>query len=322
MPTITPRPPSPICESFQLGYSNRYDITDIAVAPDGSVWVATFNDGLRWLPPGRSEWSFIRSKDGLVNNQVTNITPLLDGVIWFATFGGASSFDGQRWTSVSSTDGLLDNSVYDIAGGPNGDVWFATSTGISRLDLSTSAWTSLPSPDIIHAIAIAPDGTPWVAPYPENVVSIEVSSSDVLRFDVSIPFRSADQLSFAPDGILWMAGSDGVARYGPSSGELIVYNSQSTSGAIGDYANALAFGPEGSLWVAAGAYTPVIYHFLPWLEDDPSSAWRIYDSRDGLPSLPESVTNDDSVNSIAVSKSGDVWVATTEHATRCSFQDQ
>lgn len=329
MPTITPRPPSPICESFRLGISNQYDITDIAVAADGSVWVATFDGGLRWLPPGQTHWFSIRSKDGLINDQVRSITPLSNGIIWFATDTGASSFDGLRWTSVSSADGLIDNNVYDIAVGEDGNIWFATYAGVSRFDPSTSTWTSLPSSDlpssdIIHAIAIAPDGTPWVAPSNSNVIPIEISSSGALFFNEGEgpPYENADQLSFALDGTLWIAGYDGVARFNPSSGEYTVYDSQSTSGAISDYSEALAFSPDGSIWIAGGAYTPVIYNFLPWLEDDPLSAWRIYDTRDGLPALPESVTNNDSVKSIAVSASGDIWVATTEHATRCSFEGQ
>jgi streptogramin lyase len=324
LPTITPRPPSPICESFRLGISNRYDITDIAAAPDGSVWVATFNDGLRWLPPGQSDWVSIRSKDGLINDQVRSITPLPNGIIWFATDGGASSFDGHRWTSVSTAEGLIDNNVNDIAAGADGEIWFATAAGVSRLDPSTSTWTSLPSSNIISAIAIAPDGTPWVAPSLGNVNRLEISSSGALFFDEGegLPFKYADQLSFAPDGTLWVAGFDGVARSDPSSGELTIYDSQSTNGAISDYSEAFAFSPDGSIWIAGGAYTPVIYHFLPWLEHDPLSAWRIYDTRDGLPSLPESVTNNDSVKSIAVSASGDIWVATTEHATRCSIEGQ
>jgi ligand-binding sensor domain-containing protein len=324
MPTITPRPPTPICESFRLGISNRYDITDITVAPDGSVWVATFNDGLRWLPPGQSEWLSIRSKDGLINDQVRSITPLPNGIIWFATNGGASSFDGQRWVSVSSADGLVDNNVYDIAVGEDGDIWFATYAGVSRLDPSTSTWTSLPSSNIISAIAIAPDGTPWVAPSLGNVNRLEISSSGALFFDEGEgpPYEYADQLSFAPDGTLWMAGYDGVARFNPISGEYTVYDGQSTNGAISGYTEAFAFSPDGSIWIAGGAYTPTIYNFLPWLADDPLSAWRIYDTQDGLPSLPESVTNNDSVKAIAVSASGDIWVATTEHATRCSFEGQ
>jgi streptogramin lyase len=319
MPTITPRPPSPVCESFRLGSAKRYDVTDVAVASDGSVWVATFNDGLRLLRSGQTEWTPIRAPDGLINDQVRRIVPLPSGEVWFATEGGASSFDGQEWISVSSADGLVNDSVYDIAVAPSGEVWFATYGGVSRFNPLVSSWTSLPSSHIIGAVAISPDGSPWIAPFLGNVVRIDDSSPASLRFAGGPPFESADQLVFAPDGTLWMAGYDGLAHYQPASGDLTIYNLESTVGAFTDGARGLALAGDGSVWVAAEAYVPVLYHFLPWMAADQPSTWRIYDSRDGLPTLPPSVTNSDPVQAVAVASPGDIWIAATEHATHCRF---
>ncbi len=303
----------------RLGSANRYDITDIAVASDGSVWVSTFNDGLRLLRPGQTEWLPIRTSNGLINDQVRRIVPLPSGEVWFATEGGASKFDGETWFSVSSAGGLVNDSVYDIAVAPSGEVWFATYGGVSRFNPRTRSWASLPSSDIISAVAVSPDGTPWVAPFLGNVVRIDQSSPESLRFAGGPPFESADQLVFAPDGTLWMAGYDGLARYQPSSGDLTIYDLESTAGAFTDGARGLALAADGSVWVAAEAYVPVLYHFLPWLPADQPSTWRIYDSRDGLPLLPPAVTNSDPVEAVAIASPEDIWIATTEHATHCRF---
>ena len=46
VPTATPRPAPPVCESFPIGKINVYDVTDIAIASDQTIWVATFGNGV------------------------------------------------------------------------------------------------------------------------------------------------------------------------------------------------------------------------------------------------------------------------------------
>jgi len=320
LPTITPRPSPPSCTSYHLGLSNRYDITDIAITADGTVWVSTFNDGVRKLPPGSSEWIHIDTTDGLVNNQVRSITSLTDGNVWFGTEGGASRFGPDGWTSFTSVQGLINNNVYGIAGSPDGEIWFATAGGVSQLNPQTLSWDNISS-DLISAIAVSPKGTPWVAPFLGNPSKIVASNSGALEFESSFNFNYVEQFMFAPDGILWIAGYNGIGRFNPATGVLDIYNRMSSKGAFVDAAKDLDIAPDGSLWIAAETYTPTVYHFLPSLQTDTASAWRIYDQRDGLPTLPSSATNDDSVKAIAVTPTGVVWIATTEHATRCHFDN-
>lgn len=321
MPTITPRPSSPTCVSYHLGLANRYDITDIAVAADESVWVATYNNGIRKLPPGSEEWEYFNHSNGLINNQVRSITPLDDGSIWFGTEGGASHLSSTGWESFTSNQGLISNSVYDIAVSSNGDLWFATGNGVSHLDVQTLIWKSIPLDTTTHTITISPDGIVWVTPFLGNPSQVIDAGTEGLRLESKINFESADELLFAPDGNIWIAGFDGVGRYNPTTGSLDTYDSISTAGAFVDFANDLAIASDGSIWIAAGTYTPTVYHFIPWLDTSTSSTWRIYDHRDGLPTLSPSATNDDSVQAIAIAPSGDIWIATTEHATRCHFED-
>jgi streptogramin lyase len=320
LPTIAPRSSPPSCVSYHLGAANKYDITDIDIAADGSVWVATFNDGLRRLPPSGTEWVFVRTGDGLINNQVRSITPLADGSVWFGTEGGASRLSPEGWTSFTSADGLVNNNVYGIALSPSGDVWFATAGGVSRLDAQTLTWNSVSS-ELVTAIAVSPEGIPWTTPYLDDQVRVVEYDSEGLHLGNGLNFNYADQLTFSSDGIMWIAGSDGIGQYNPVTGVVNIFDRTSTGGAFVDSANSLAIAPDGSVWIAATAYTPIVYHFLPWLDKDMASAWQIYDQRDGLLTLPTTATNDDSVKAIAVTPSGDVWIATTEHATRCHFEN-
>lgn len=310
IPTITARPQTFSCTSYHLGWANHYDITDIDIAADGTVWVATYNDGLRKLPPGNSEWVYLKTADGLANNQVSSITPAADGTVWFGTEGGAIHWRQEdSWTSYTSADGLINNSVYGIALSPDGDIWFATAGGVSQFDARTLTWRSVES-EMVNAIAISPDGTVWAAPILDDQVRVVEHNHAKLQFGSGIDYRYADQLLFAPDGKLWIAGTDGVGQYDPSTGNLNMFTQTS-------WTNELDFAPDGSLWIAASGYSPVVYHFLPWLDVTSASAWEFYDQRDGLPTLPESTTNDDTVQALAVTSSGNLWIATTEHATYC-----
>lgn len=321
IPTITPRPQTFSCMSYHLGLANHYDITDIDIAADGTVWVATYNDGLRKLSPGSSEWVYIKTGDDHANNQVRSITPVADGSIWFGTESGAARWSQETgWTSYTSADGLINDSVYGIALSSNGDIWFATAGGVSQLNAQTLTWKSVEF-EIVSAIAVSPDGIAWAAPFLDDQVRVVEYNHTGLQFGNGFDYSYADQLLFAPDGKLWIAGGEGVGHYDPDTGILTTFNRTSTQGAFVDSANALDIAPDGSVWIAATTYTPVVYHFLPWLDTNTANAWEFYDQRDGLPTLPSSATNNDTVQAIAVAPSGDIWIATTEHATRCRFEN-
>lgn len=316
LPTITPRPQTFSCTSYHLGLASRYDITDIDIAADGTVWVATYNDGLRKLPPGSLEWVYIKRDDGLINDQVRSITPAADGTVWFGTEGGALHWRQEdSWTSYTSADGLINNSVYGIALSPDGDIWFATAGGVSQLDARTLTWESV-SYELVNAIAVSSDGTPWAAPFLDDQVRVVEHNSEGLQFGNGFDFSYANQLLFALDRKLWISG-DGVGQYDPITGIVNIFDRESTQGAFVDGSNALDLAPDGSVWIAASTTTPIVYHFLPWLDTTSAGAWEFYDQRDGLPTLPESATNNDTVHALAVTPSGNVWIATTEHATYC-----
>ncbi len=99
-------------------------IDAVAVAPNGEVWVSTFEYG---------EENFT--------------TPVSHGT-------GVAHFDGQTWTTYTTDDGLAGNRVDAIAVTPDGVVWFGTDGGATRLDGETlraepqdEAWTAYTAED-------------------------------------------------------------------------------------------------------------------------------------------------------------------------------
>ena len=79
------------------------DARAVAVAPDGTVWVAT-GDGASCFDGER--WATYTTENGLAGNDVLAITAVPDGALWFGVWGGVSRFDGEEWTTYTVGDGL------------------------------------------------------------------------------------------------------------------------------------------------------------------------------------------------------------------------
>lgn len=69
------------------------------------------------------------TQDGLSSNQVYDIYQDQQGVIWFATDRGLSSFNGSFFTNFSTLDGLLSDVVLDFFPQKDGTVWCSTEKG-------------------------------------------------------------------------------------------------------------------------------------------------------------------------------------------------
>jgi ligand-binding sensor domain-containing protein len=62
----------------------------VTVGPDGSVWAGY--DGLGRYDPGSGRWEIFTMADGLAHSIVTAIHVTPDGVVWIGTLGGVSRF--------------------------------------------------------------------------------------------------------------------------------------------------------------------------------------------------------------------------------------
>jgi len=73
-------------------------------------------------------------RDGLIQSRVNSIVRDSDGYMWFATWEGASRFDGQRFLNYGSREGLPNPLVWCVAEAPDGEIWLGThGGGIARI---------------------------------------------------------------------------------------------------------------------------------------------------------------------------------------------
>ncbi|HMJ24464.1 MAG TPA: two-component regulator propeller domain-containing protein, partial [Pyrinomonadaceae bacterium] len=71
------------------------DLTGVAVAGDGTVWLGS-NDGLVRWEDGR--WTYLASKRWLPDNHVTAIAPAAEGAVWVGTSKGLAHIHHRQMT--------------------------------------------------------------------------------------------------------------------------------------------------------------------------------------------------------------------------------
>jgi hypothetical protein len=101
-------------------------INDIAVDPNGDVWIAT-NLGVSQFVG--STWQNYTRQDGLASNHVDAIAVSPSGVVWFGTKNGLSQYDGANWTTYTQQDGLPHSQLIALGVGEDEMLWGVTVNG-------------------------------------------------------------------------------------------------------------------------------------------------------------------------------------------------
>jgi ligand-binding sensor domain-containing protein len=193
------------------------DITVATEAPDGSLWVATW-DGVVLHRDG-SEWTGLdlARPDGDASVSAIAVDETGHPWIGWALYSGSegdpgsgwvSRYDGSRWTTFDAKDAApFGGTVSAIVQSPDRAVWVATSAGLARFD--GSAWTDVtaqPWGTHLRSVVAGPGGEIWV------------TAQDPTDFAVTVGrFDGRSWVTYEPAGgdLTWVAATqDGV--YGAS----------------------------------------------------------------------------------------------------------
>ncbi|MCK4892538.1 MAG: hypothetical protein KAT07_01160 [Calditrichia bacterium] len=156
-------------------YGGKGGVSALAVASDGTVWIATGYDtlvqedqslsaggGLRYRSSGSSEWVFIPQPIDAVTDTIGGMRPttthvqnitfdiaILDTQIWITSFGGGvrRSLDkGETW-EVITTDGFpfsaldyFNHRGFSAMADTSGNIWIGTAGGISKSSDGGETW--------------------------------------------------------------------------------------------------------------------------------------------------------------------------------------
>jgi hypothetical protein len=172
-------------------------ITALAPGPDGQIWVGGAGD------PNLA----LLGSDAFTVYTVAAVVPEEGEPITDSITAMATAPDGTLWLTVVHEDGADEE---------------ATSTG-AVLSLQSGTWTTYrPSDGLAEgthgpgSIAVAPDGTVWVAAAAVDGVGGGISVLRGGEWSIDVDRRAAGPIAIGPDGTPWVSIS-GVSRRLPES---------------------------------------------------------------------------------------------------------
>jgi len=137
-------------------------------------------------PFKKGNWKNYDYQQGLVHNDVQQSDFDSDGVMWLATRGGVSRYDGREFVNFTKEDGLPGNSIGAVCADTGGVMWFGfEGAGVARYDPS----------------AERNGGRKWESFTTANGL-----------FDNNVHTIHRD-----PAGVVWFGGEGGVSRYDPGA---------------------------------------------------------------------------------------------------------
>jgi PAS domain S-box-containing protein len=160
-------------------------ISDLALAPDGSVWAGLWHPGhglgLEQLVNGSWKTFITPTLDGS-KLRVSSLHPDRHSALWIATYEtGIYRVHGGNVDHFASADGLSSDTVESLFEDREGNLWLTTTGGVDCFRnipvVSFSVHEGLGAGDAVQSILAARDGTVWIGNHGElgfvrgNVVS-------------------------------------------------------------------------------------------------------------------------------------------------------
>jgi signal transduction histidine kinase/CheY-like chemotaxis protein/ligand-binding sensor domain-containing protein len=223
------------------------DVTGLAEAADGSIWVATAG-GLVHVKD--STLTGYTTASGLPDSFLTGASMGADGVLWLGTMGGGVVYlRNGRFTSVTTKDGLPHGIVTYVLAEADGSVWACTAGGLVQLVNGRVArvWTvadGLPHVNV-RTVMRDRDGSLWVGTaggLAHMVGGLLASVGNGTRLegaDVRVVYRDRH-------GALWI-GTDGKGLNRLVDGKVEGYTTR--EGLTSDFVWDVCEDHEANLWV-------------------------------------------------------------------------
>ncbi len=312
------------CTQFYVGSSQ---INAIAVAADGAIWAAPDAHRISRIDPKTAQRKDYNLDSGTASESAAGIAIDSDGAVWLGTSGGASRLDGDTWTHFHQNDGLMDDRVYAVATTPDKSVWFVTHEGISQYRSATSAWVAYRDAANLDFVSssrfhVAKDGSLWLVT-DSSIYHIQPTSNSQGQWDWTSykesfadgksPLYRINGSAIASDDTLWFAASNAtkgavIAHLIPQTGQWIIYDSQTTNGAlILNTAEDIAVATDDSVWIAT--WNRGIMRLVPGSDATHGNTWVFLRAANGL--------TGDEVRRVSALPNGDMLITFRDDTSKC-----
>ena len=119
-----------------------------------SIWVGTFDDGLKRIQPqkiGITQYkNNPKSLTSLGNDSIMSIYQDRNGTLWVGTAGGGLNRynpETDSFTRFTEKDGLPNDVIYGILEDKSGNLWLSTNFGLSRFNAKTNTFRNFTASD-------------------------------------------------------------------------------------------------------------------------------------------------------------------------------
>lgn len=228
-PGITDKPPihRPLAQYPSAPHEDRH----------GNLWFATAFEGL--IRHDGNAFVTFTPADGLAGDTVRDILEDDDGILWIATTGGLSRYDGESFTTLtdyrdtpvtySFTQGGDHRDIWDVLKDRHGTLWIATVAGVFRYDGTSFAPFPLPVLGTAQSFEFGPKMVYCIFEDKDGVLWFGTDGAGVVRYDgTGMVVYTAKDDGLCSDrvcailqdrrGDFWFGTSDGgVSRYDGSS---------------------------------------------------------------------------------------------------------
>jgi signal transduction histidine kinase/ligand-binding sensor domain-containing protein len=256
-----------------LGHGWQADVQDVAESFDGSLWVATGDDGLWRIDPEGTAARMLHLREGLPDVELRTLLFDRSGRLWIGSRSGLSrwqldtgSLQVWRGGAENDWDALSSPRVEALVEDRDGLIWVGTwYAGLNLHDPRTEAFVSarpLPgNPRALPARAVMDvlddgAGAAWVA-FRELGKVVRLDPSGGVMQTLQVPLTDASgafrgqlrALARTPDGALWMAlGEAGLARWSGAGAVEVLAPGGAMQVPVG-LVYELAVDDQGALWV-------------------------------------------------------------------------
>ncbi len=186
----------------------------IAFDSSGFAWIGT--DAGVAVYDGANVLDVLTAESvGLAANNVRVILKDSYGAMWVGTEGGLSHFTSEAsWEHFAAGNPFGEGSAFvsDLVD-VQGVLWVATlNDGFYRY--ANGEWARWDSHSL-NAVAAAPDGTLWFGTYNNGAGRFDGSKWEGISEADGLPNFNVTDVYVDPNGVVWCATSNGVARYAP-----------------------------------------------------------------------------------------------------------
>lgn len=154
-------------EARTVGWPSRYRVNQIALSPDGTLWVASSAGLFRRVENG---WAPVDILDeggrGWALRDVGGVAMDSRGHLWAGTRAGVACQSASGWKFYTGREGVPVCDFTGITPGQDGEIWLSSRLGVVRFD--GQDWHYRQGPrwlpqDDVRQIAIDDQGNAWLA---------------------------------------------------------------------------------------------------------------------------------------------------------------